>query len=54
MAILFNAVLAYIFLREIPSVRTVVGGTMVIIASLALFFFKQHTLRQAEQGESEA
>lgn len=47
LAILFNTILGFLFLNQIPSLRTIVGGTLVIIASLALFFYKQNSLKQS-------
>ena len=47
MAILFSALLGFVFLGEIPSVRTVIGGFLVICASLALFFYKRHIAKQS-------
>lgn len=42
-AILFSAILGYLFLNETPSVRTIIGGLLVITASLILFLYKQHS-----------
>lgn len=44
-AILYSALMGFLFLDQIPSVRTLVGGGMVIAASALLFCYKQHTLR---------
>ena len=43
MSIIFSAVLGYLFLNEIPSIRTVIGGTLVIFASFILVSYKRHT-----------
>lgn len=40
-AIIVNAVLGFFFLREIPSMRTLLGGALVIGASVLLFLHKQ-------------
>lgn len=45
MAILDSAILGFFFLKEVPSVRTVLGGGMVILASVALFLYKQRDIR---------
>lgn len=44
-AIVINSILGFIFLGEVPSLRTALGGTLVIAASLLLFFCKQRTMR---------
>ena len=47
-AIIFNAIFGLIFLNEVPSWRTVIGGSMVIVASIFLFMYNQ---RHAAKNE---
>ncbi|WP_283610387.1 DMT family transporter [Faecalispora anaeroviscerum] len=41
-AILINALLGLIFLQEVPSLRTILGGLLVVAASIVLFLYKEH------------
>ena len=43
-SILFSAALGYLFLNQLPSVRTIAGGALVIFASLVLFSCKQRSV----------
>ena len=49
-AIFFNAMLGYIFLGEVPTPRTVVGGTLVMVASVLLFLSKRRQAARAGEG----
>lgn len=39
--ILFSAVLGYVFLHQVPGVRTIVGGLLVILASVMLYTYNR-------------
>ena len=45
MGILFSALLGFFILHQIPTVRTFIGGGLVILASLLLFFYKKRWLK---------
>ena len=49
LSILMSAVLGWLFLSEVPSARTCVGGAVVIVASFVLYFYKN---RQAAERRS--
>ena len=43
-----SAALGFLFLGEIPGARTWVGGALVLLASVLLFFYKRAALRRQE------
>lgn len=45
MGILFSALLGFFILHQIPTVRTFIGGGLVVLASLLLFFYKKRWLK---------
>lgn len=44
--ILFSALLGFLVLHQTPSIRTVIGGALIISASLLLFFYKRSWLKK--------
>lgn len=46
MGIPFSALLGFLFLNQVPTTRTFIGGGFVIAASLILFFSKRRWLRE--------
>ncbi len=45
MGILFSALLGFFILHQVPTVRTLIGGGLVVLASLLLFFYKKRWLK---------
>lgn len=45
-AIPFNALLGFLFLNEIPTVRNLIGSILVLSASTILFLYKQNHVKQ--------
>ena len=41
LGILINAALGYVFLNQVPAGRTVIGGSLVLLASVGLCMYKQ-------------
>lgn len=39
--IIFSSILGYIFLREIPDLLSIIGGTLIIAASLIVFIYRK-------------
>lgn len=48
--ILFSAILGFLVLGQIPTARTFIGGALVIIASMLLFFYKKKWLKEHPQN----
>ena len=46
MGIIFSAILGFLFLGQIPTPRTIIGGILVIGASLLLFCYKKKWLKR--------
>lgn len=46
MGIIFSAILGFLFLGQIPTPHTIIGGFLVIGASLLLFFYKKKWLER--------
>ena len=42
---LVSALLGFFILHQIPTVRTFIGGGLVVLASLLLFFYKKRWLK---------
>ena len=53
-SIIFNAVVGFLLLGEVPPLRTVIGGAMVLAASAALFFSKKKQLHGENTEEKPA
>lgn len=47
--ILFSAVLGFLVLHQVPSARTLIGGALIIFASMLLFFYKKNWLKKHPQ-----
>lgn len=42
LAIVMNAILGFLFLGQVPGSRTIIGGSLVLAASIGLCVYKQH------------
>ena len=50
--ILFSAILGYLILNQVPSIRTVIGGLLIVFAALLLFFYKKSWLSRQTQTDA--